>query len=89
MPNLLKSAPHRNRPPQRRLAETPLGAALDAISEGAFMTARSSALTAPSTTDWREWWADESVRTGSNWRSLFELHCQIVDRLRASSSWAS
>ena len=52
------------------------------------MTVCSSALTVGSTTDQRQWWADESVRTRTDWRSLIELHCQIVDRLRASSSWA-
>ena len=50
------------------------------------MTARS--LTEPSTADLRQWWIDESVRTRTDWKSLIELHCQIVDRLRASSSWA-
>jgi hypothetical protein len=45
-------------------------------------------VTAPSTADWRDWWADESVRIGTDWKSLIELHCAIVDRLRASSSWA-
>jgi hypothetical protein len=52
-----------------------------------------SALTAVSTgtnpSEWRVWWREEAIRTGTDWRSLFELHCQIVDRLRASSSWAS
>jgi hypothetical protein len=52
------------------------------------MTERSSAaLTARSTTDWHEWWADESVRVGTNWQILISLHFAIGDRLRASSSW--
>jgi hypothetical protein len=32
----------------------------------------------------REFWAAESERTGTNWRSLFESHCSVVDRLRAT-----
>jgi len=41
--------------------------------------------------DWRRWWASESIRIGTNWRCLSELHWQIVERLRANSSslWAS
>ena len=61
------------------------------VSPSSFNSASStftSTGTVPSTMDRREWWADESVRIGTDWRSLFELHCQIVDRLRASSSWA-
>jgi hypothetical protein len=46
-------------------------------------------VTAPSTMNSREWWADESIRAGTDWKSLIELHCAIVDRLRANSSWAS
>jgi hypothetical protein len=50
----------------------------------------SNSLTAASTANVREWWAAESARIGSNWHSLFELHCSIVDRLRSnSSSWRS
>ena len=45
-------------------------------------------VTTPSTTDWRQWWEVEARATGSDWKSLIELHCQIVARLRASSSWA-
>jgi hypothetical protein len=36
--------------------------------------------------DWRRWWAAEAERIGTNRRSLIELHFQICDRLRASSS---
>ena len=52
------------------------------------ITARSSALTAPSTVDWHQWWQVEAKTNGSDWKSLIELHCAIVNRLRASSSWA-
>jgi hypothetical protein len=45
-------------------------------------------VTAPSTMDRRDWWRDEAIRTRTDWKSLIELHCAIVDRLRASSSWA-
>jgi hypothetical protein len=51
------------------------------------MTERSSALTARSATDWHEWWADESVRVGTNWQSLISLHFANCNRLQASSSW--
>jgi len=35
---------------------------------------------------WREYWRVH----GANWRSLIELHFEICDRLRASSSlWCS
>lgn len=47
-----------------------------------------STLTAPSTTDWRAWWATETKANGSDWQGLIGLHLAIVDRLRASSSWA-
>jgi hypothetical protein len=37
---------------------------------------------------WRRFWADESIRVGTNWRSLLSLHLEICDHLRAaSSSW--
>jgi len=49
------------------------------------MTASSSS--APHT---RQWWATESVRIGTNWRSLISLHTDIVNRLqRESSLWVS
>jgi hypothetical protein len=48
----------------------------------------SSEITAPSTLQSRAWWAAESERVGTNWRSLIELHLKICDRLQASSSWA-
>jgi len=32
--------------------------------------------------DWREYWRAH----GTSWRSLFKLHCSIVDRLRSNSS---
>jgi hypothetical protein len=35
----------------------------------------------------RRWWAIESARVGSDWRSVLSLHFEISDRLRASSSW--
>jgi len=35
--------------------------------------------------DWREFWRVH----GTSWRSLIELHFEICDRLRASSSWCS
>jgi hypothetical protein len=44
-----------------------------------------SSLTARSTTDWREWWAIESRRVGSDWPSVLGLHLSIVDSLRVSS----
>jgi hypothetical protein len=34
--------------------------------------------------DWREFWRLH----GTSWRSLIDLHFEICDRLRASSSWA-
>jgi hypothetical protein len=37
---------------------------------------------------WRRFWADESIRVGTNWRSLLSL-LEICDHLRAaSSSWS-
>jgi hypothetical protein len=49
------------------------------------MTACSSALTAPSTTDWRQWWRDEAIRTRTDWESLLRQHqvalrqlCELV-----------
>jgi len=42
-------------------------------------------ITIPSTLDWREFWRVH----GTSWRSLIELHFEICDRLRASSSWRS
>jgi hypothetical protein len=44
----------------------------------------STEITSLSTANWRRWWADESERTGTTWRSLFESHCSVVDRLRAT-----
>jgi hypothetical protein len=42
-------------------------------------------ITVPSTLDWREFW-----RVNGSWRSLFDLHVAIVNRLQAaSSSWVS
>jgi hypothetical protein len=38
---------------------------------------------------WRRYWAGESERIGTNWRSVIELHLAIVSRLQASSSWCS
>jgi hypothetical protein len=42
--------------------------------------------TAPSTgTDpdgWRQWWAVESARIGSDWRSLLDQHQEVLKRLR-------
>ena len=32
-------------------------------------------ITAPSTTDWREWWRDEAIRTGTDWASLLRDPC--------------
>jgi hypothetical protein len=47
---------------------------------------KSSEITAPSTDDWRAYWAVH----GTSWRTLFQLHCEIVDRLRSNSSlWVS
>ena len=43
-------------------------------------------ITASSTTNRREFWAAESERIGTNWRSLISLLFEIVERLRASSS---
>jgi hypothetical protein len=46
----------------------------------------SETTTISSALDSREYWRVH----GTSWRSLFELHCEIVDRLRASSScWVS
>jgi hypothetical protein len=43
-------------------------------------------LTAPSTTNPREYWRAHGV----TWRDLFELHAAIVNRLQANSSlWCS
>jgi hypothetical protein len=37
---------------------------------------------------WRRWWRIESARSGSDWRSLINLHFEICNRLQAiSSSW--
>ena len=36
-------------------------------------------------TEWREYWGVY----GTSWKSLIELHLEIVDRLRTSASWAS
>jgi hypothetical protein len=36
--------------------------------------------------DWQAWWGKESERIGTNRGSLIELHFEICDRLRASSS---
>jgi hypothetical protein len=42
--------------------------------------------TLPSTLDWRDFWRVH----GTSWRSLIDLHFQICDRLRAtSSSWCA
>jgi hypothetical protein len=35
----------------------------------------------------RRWWATEAERYGTDWRSVINLHLEISDRLRASSSW--
>ena len=43
-------------------------------------------ITASSTANRREFWAAESERIGTNWRSLISLLFEIVERLRASSS---
>src|SRR5215471_8254050 len=32
--------------------------------------------------DWRQWWAVESGRVGSDWPSVIGLHLTIVDQLR-------
>jgi hypothetical protein len=41
--------------------------------------------TIPSTIDLRDYWS----RQGVPWREVLDLHCSIIDRLRASSSWWS
>ena len=46
-------------------------------------------ITVSSTANRREFWAAESERIGTNWRSLFSLHIAIVERLQASSSWCA
>jgi hypothetical protein len=39
---------------------------------------------------WHRRWRIESARSGSDWRSLINLHFEICNRLQAiSSSWAS
>jgi hypothetical protein len=46
--------------------------------------------TLTSTADRRAWWREESIRVGTDWRSVFQFHCEIVDRLRTHSSlWVS
>jgi hypothetical protein len=47
---------------------------------------KSESITASSTDNWREFWAAESERISTNWRSLISIHLEIVERLRASSS---
>jgi hypothetical protein len=38
-------------------------------------------LTASSTSDWLQWWANERVRTATDWRSLLHQHEQFFRRL--------
>ena len=45
------------------------------------MTVCSSALTAPSTADRREWWADEAIRASTDWESLVRQHHEVFHRL--------
>jgi hypothetical protein len=35
---------------------------------------------------WRRWWADESVRVGTDWPSVLGLHLSIADALIAGAS---
>jgi hypothetical protein len=45
-----------------------------------------SPLTLPSTSDWREYWRVHGI----SWRSVIQLHFEIVDSLRPNSSlWVS
>jgi hypothetical protein len=46
-------------------------------------------VTAPSTTDWRQWWEVEAGTNGTDWQSLISLHFALCNRLQASSSWRS
>jgi hypothetical protein len=39
--------------------------------------------TLPSTVDWRAFWRVH----GTTWRSVIDLHFEICERLRATSSW--
>jgi hypothetical protein len=46
--------------------------------------------TTRSTADARSWWAEESVRVGTDWVSVAETVTGILHRLRATSSlWCS
>jgi hypothetical protein len=51
-----------------------------------FLSEPAGLLKPESIVDRREFWAGESERIGTNWRSLVSLHFAIVERLRASSS---
>jgi hypothetical protein len=45
------------------------------------MTERSSALTAPSTMDWRQWWEVEARTNRTDWKSLLRQHQDVFRRL--------
>jgi hypothetical protein len=51
-------------------------------------TSHKSSITLPSTgsspSDWRHYWAAESIRSRSDWQGLVALHLQIIDSLRSS-----
>jgi hypothetical protein len=51
-----------------------------------FLSEPAGLLKPESIVDRREFWAGESERIGTNWRSLISLHFKIVDRLRPTSS---
>jgi hypothetical protein len=50
-------------------------------------TSHKSSITLPSTgsspSDWRHYWAAESIRLGTNWRGLIGLHFDMCNRLQA------
>jgi hypothetical protein len=43
-----------------------------------------SDLTLSSTLDWRRWWCEEAVCTGSDWQSLLDAASAVLHRLRAA-----
>ena len=50
---------------------------------------KSSEITACSTDNWREYWRDESVRTGTDWISISETVSAILFRLADESAVSS
>ena len=45
------------------------------------MTALTAVSTGTNPSEWRVWWREEAIRTGSDWESLLRQHQDVFRRL--------